>query len=321
MPRTDNALDAQQARLRAANKKRNLLAEARALELQAKHPQVSMFSASPPDLLAPEQKAQIYGSGYNDAGLARVVGHGKRKAPKKEKEELVEEPSSDEDSGAEIEMVGSGLSGGAMHQGQMLGQHLMKMHGKGFFDDFAKGFMSVIKPIASVASFIPGPIGSIAKVVSSVAGNGKKMKGGNVSETAHAAMQHVPSMSVPSISGATVPKGALPPVAMGNAPQAPMTFKRNSMGMGAPAGGGTKKGMERKTARKAYEGMGSTGAGNLHIVHEGSGVSGGAISRGAVIKMIMCKMDYKLPEASKWLKEQTQNGSTLAEVAEHLSKK
>jgi hypothetical protein len=44
-----------------------------------------------------------------------------------------------------------GLSEAGM-MGQHLGKHLHSLHGAGFFDDFAKGFMSVIQPVANIAS-------------------------------------------------------------------------------------------------------------------------------------------------------------------------
>jgi hypothetical protein len=286
-----SALNISQMNRRAAQRQGNLMAEARALELEAKHPQLTMFSPSPPDTL------HLPKTGGGDAGLARVIGHGKRKS-KMEKEE----PSDDEisvDSLSDVEYVGKGMSGGAKHQGVELGKHILQMHGKGFFDDFAKGFMSVIKPIASVASFIPGPIGAIAKGVSALSG------GGN-SETAHAMMAH-PVATPRGAAGSDVPKGALAPIAFGNSPQAPASFKRNAVGMGRAGGG--------------RAGGAAAGAGNLHIVHEGSGSAGGASlaggaakKRGECIKIIMAHKKVSLPEASKLLKQEMSEGKTLDEV-------
>jgi len=40
----------------------------------------------------------------------------------------------------------------AHEMGRHLGHHLHSLHGGGFFDDFASGFMSVVKPVANIAS-------------------------------------------------------------------------------------------------------------------------------------------------------------------------
>ena len=65
--------------------------------------------------------------------------------------------------------------GDAVGMGKALGDHIHSLHGKGFFDDFKKGFMSVIRPVAGIASMLPGPVGMAGKVASSLMG------GGNVS--------------------------------------------------------------------------------------------------------------------------------------------
>lgn len=168
-------------------------------------------------------------------------------------------------SGAEVEMSDSDsdsgkMSGGARHQGKMLGDHLVKLHGEGFFDDFAKGFMSVIKPFAGVASMLPGTIGTVGRVASGLMGNGKleithhesampkrgrgrprKMCGGNAPHAStanaigHARMSSVyDSLPGAGLGGSDVPPNGIAPVAYGNAPQAPASFKRNTVGMGRP---------------------------------------------------------------------------------------
>lgn len=88
------------------------------------------------------------------------------------------------------ELVGSGIVGAgragagragagkkpkaseAHEMGHHLGKHLHELHGGGFFDDFARGFMSVIRPVANIASFIPGPVGMAARLASGVLGSG-----------------------------------------------------------------------------------------------------------------------------------------------------
>jgi hypothetical protein len=64
--------------------------------------------------------------------------------------------------------------------GRDLGMHIQELHGAGFFDDFAKGFMSVVKPIASIAkpvlSFIPHPAAQAASGILGALGAGKQRK-------------------------------------------------------------------------------------------------------------------------------------------------
>lgn len=98
----------------------------------------------------------------------------------------MESPSEDGMSGGAI--VGAGTKKGQMRKtarrayepkasemGKALGEHIHGLHGAGFFDDFKKGFMSVVRPVAGIASMLPGPIGMAGKVASSLMG------GGNVS--------------------------------------------------------------------------------------------------------------------------------------------
>lgn len=182
----------------------NALATRRAMEKQMQRPQMMSDGNQLPD---PKK-------GGGEMGLKRVVGAGRRGRRKAVVEAEVKEEMKGCSDG---EMV----KGGAKHQGKMLGEHLVKLHGQGFFDDFAKGFMSVIKPIASVVGAIaPGPIGSVAKMISGGAGVGKYNPDPQGIEVAHA---RIDSQLNP---------GAIAPVAYGNAPQAPASFKRNTVGMG-----------------------------------------------------------------------------------------
>ena len=136
-------------------------------------------------------------------------------------------------------MVGSGTGGRkkkgmseATEMGLHLGKHLHSLHGAGFFDDFGRGFMSVIRPAAGIAkSVLPmmGPEGMAASGVMNAIGLGKRRGCG---------------------TGAGTGAGVLK-ITHGGA---------TNSDTGAYNGKGTKKGMSRKTARLAYEGMG-TGAG------------------------------------------------------------
>lgn len=262
---------------RVAASKRHLLAEARALELEAKHPQISIGDPSP----KPSEAQPMVGGG--DAGLARVVGRGRRK-----KAAAAPSPRSPS---PEMEEEGE-LSGGARH-GKMLAEHLREMHGAGFLDDFAKGFMSVIKPVASIASFIPGPIGAVGKVVSGALGGAKprKMRGGAGYAVEHSMMSPT-SVGMPgsAAGGQDVPPGGIAPVAYGNVPQAPASFKRNTVGMGRAGGG-------------RAGGAAPAGAGNLHIVHEGMGKPKRASARGQMVSKLMKEKGMTLGEASRYIKE------------------
>jgi hypothetical protein len=80
-------------------------------------------------------------------------------------------------------MVGAGKKKGMSEATQMglhLGKHLHSLHGAGFFDDFKKGFMSVIRPAAGVAKAVAplfGPEGMAASGVLSAVGLGKSRRG------------------------------------------------------------------------------------------------------------------------------------------------
>lgn len=87
--------------------------------------------------------------------------------------------------GGMTRMVGAGEGGRrrrgkavseAMLMGHHLGKHLHSLHGGGFFDDFGKGFMSVIRPAAGIAkSLAPllGPEGMAASGVLGAIGLGR----------------------------------------------------------------------------------------------------------------------------------------------------
>jgi hypothetical protein len=90
----------------------------------------------------------------------------------------------------EEELVGAGTKKGQMRKtarrayehteaygmGKHLGSHLHSLHGGGFFDDFAQGFMSVVKPVAGIAKAVApmlGPEGMAASGVMGALGLGK----------------------------------------------------------------------------------------------------------------------------------------------------
>ena len=223
-------MEQQRYQLDVAASKRRDLAQARALELQAQHPQLSVFENGVEDR-SPEA---LHGSGGGDAGLARVVGKGRKpKAVKGASNGKMNDADSCSSSDSNNEM-----RGGAHTQGKMLGEHLMKLHGAGFFDDFLSGLKSVAKPLANVAAFLPGPLGMVGKVASVLGGKKPRgrprkdasfqMSGGN-NQIVHATYDSPPGSA---IGGQDVPPGGVAPRVYGNVPQAPASFERNTVGMG-----------------------------------------------------------------------------------------
>lgn len=79
-----------------------------------------------------------------------------------------------------IHYKGRGKKGEAMRMGHALGTHINQLHGGGFFDDFKRGFDSVVAPIAGVAkTFLPlaGPQGMLASGVINALGYGRSRSG------------------------------------------------------------------------------------------------------------------------------------------------
>jgi len=112
-------MEEQQMKLRKAQGMKKELAERRALELQATHPQLHQYSAEP------EPSEDMEAKGGGDMGLKRVVGG--RKSKKAKKVEEVKEEAIDE------------LSGGGRHQGKLLASHLRRIHGGAYLKDFMMG--------------------------------------------------------------------------------------------------------------------------------------------------------------------------------------
>ncbi len=201
--------------------------------------------------------------GGGDAGLARVIGKGRKRQTKKDKE--------DEKLAAEImHLKGKGShkgkgklkiehgddsesdeeTGGARLSGKMLREHLEKLHGGRYAQRFLKG-------AGLVGAEFGRPTGR---------------------EVAHAQM--VAPVAGRARGGENLVPGAISPVAMGNAPQAPKSFARNSIGM-SRAG-------EMMTGRGAVE---ATAALSKRQ------------ARGKRIAEIMRSKGVSLAEASKMLKQ------------------
>ena len=113
----------------AASAKRDL-AEARALELEAKHPQLSVYDPQP------EPSVPYHMSG-GDAGLRRVVGGRKRKT----KKEVIHEAMKKE--ADKMESSDDEKYEGGARQGRMLARHMKKMYGDAFASDFMRGYGSL----------------------------------------------------------------------------------------------------------------------------------------------------------------------------------
>jgi len=255
----------------AASAKRDL-AEARALELEAKHPQISFYDNQPEHT---EQFEARHGSG-GEAGLARVIGKGKRKSKKAVQHEQMKEEammaSEEED---------EKYDGGA-RQGRMLARHMRQMYGGAFMNDFMKGYGS--------------------------------LSGGGGYQVAHAPMMSSNfGERGAALGGQDVPTGGITPIAYGNPPQAPASFERNTVGMGRAgggrAGGGRSGGgaaggaMCGKGQLTISHGEGMVGKGQLSITH-GEGKKKRAPSqRNQMIAKLMKEKGMTLGEASKHLKQ------------------
>jgi hypothetical protein len=303
-----------QNEMRANQGKKNSLANRRAMELEAKHPQLSEFDNQP------EPTEPMRGGG--DAGLARVVGSGKRKMKK-------------------MEMMAEAMpemSGGAK-QGKMLAEHLRKLHGEGFFQDFWKGFTSVLRPVAQVASILPIPgVQQAAQLASGVLGGAKgkcemcgykkcrcsggmilkglpqpnpvkygrpqdqdyykemmakrQMSGmgragagmcGSGNQIAHANTEgNRAGLAGQALGGQDLPPNSLAPRTYGNTPSAPASFARNTVGMG-----------------RAGAGMAGASNGMMKMKKEKRPPT----ARGAMVSKLMKEQGMSLGEASRYIKQ------------------
>ena len=116
------------------------------------------------------------GGEYVGGGATPSMGVSQVRGGRKKAECRSASPSEDGLSGGGI--IGAGKKGRKHTAGQMgeaLSAHIHQLHGAGFWDDFKKGFMSVARPVAGIASMMPGTVGKVGKVAASVMG------GGNVS--------------------------------------------------------------------------------------------------------------------------------------------
>lgn len=179
--------------MRDNQSKLNRLGKSRAMEKQLRHPQL-MDS----NMLEPSTDDVIHGKGGGDAGLARVVGSGRRGRPRKV-------------------TGGAAPEEGPKQLARKLLQQLRTIHGGAFVAEFRSG-------LDSESDEEEAP---------------KRRRGGAAPmsappqglEVGHA-MMSVPFQKSQAV-GQQVPPGGLAPRAYGSAPQAPASFARNSVMLGA----------------------------------------------------------------------------------------
>ena len=233
-----------QNEMRANRGKKEAMRDVRAIEKMARHNQLSRHSnqlvPSDPNGMPPSgsnlRKLNGLGSG-GEAGLARVVGKGKRNVAKK----CEDSDSSDEE-----------MEGGRKYMGKMLAKHLMEQHGGRYMKKFMKGMGGI--------------------------------------QVEHAMM--APALAHTASGGQDVPPGGMAPRAYGNAPQAPASFQRNTVGMGMAGSGKLKITHDGEMA----------GAGKLKITHGGEKPKR-TNARGQMISKLMKEHGMSLPEASRYIKE------------------
>jgi hypothetical protein len=287
--------------MRAARGKAKGMADVRAMELQMKAPQLLDNN-----MLETTQEMRGSGAGGGDAGLARVVGGAKRRG----------RPPKNMVGGAVTlnDQIGEGsngrMVGGARDMAKALAAQIKAIHGGAYMKEFADAMMEDDAPVAK----------------------GRKMKGGagpisghpSGIQVGHALMSPAQQgLAGQALGGQDVPPGGVAPMAYGNAPQAPASFARNSVGMGRPAGAGkallgrpghgTFQGgavMKQSAKDREDEKLGMEVA---MLKKKGGAMKGCAATacggaskrsaRGQAIAKLMKEKGMTLPQASKYLKE------------------
>jgi hypothetical protein len=289
--------------MRATQGRKLALRDARALERFAKNPQLGdsnfLIPTDPDHGIgedgAPIPVSQLRGGTMSggDAGLQRIIGKGKGKKM----------------------MMDAGsngmMEGGAMHEGKMFGKQIKGVHGgasaakflesgigkelmmkmgqmKGgaFSKEFREGFMEAMNDEDEALSY------------SAKRGKGKGMMpeitpGGDGREVAHARMMSARfGNRGAAMGGQDVPVDGISPVAYGNAPQAPASFQRNTVGMGRAA---------------TMEGCGKL---QIEVKHGDEMMKGGAMkkkrqpsARNIAISKLMRGGGMSLAEDSRHIKE------------------
>jgi hypothetical protein len=149
------------------------------------------------------------------------------------------------------------MEGGRKYMGKMLAKHLQETHGGRYMKKFMKGMGGI--------------------------------------QVEHAQM--APAAAHTASGGQDVPPGGIAPRAYGNAPQAPASFQRNTVGMGMTCSTNVGSGKLKITHSDEM-----AGAGKLSIQH-GEGKPKRTNARGQMISKLMKEKGMTLPEASRYLKE------------------
>jgi hypothetical protein len=242
-------------------------AKIRALERQAKMPQ-NLLSTE----LEPSTKR-----GGGMAGLARVVGKGKKRA------ESVDSMSSGE--------------GGARHMGRMMFEHLSKLHG----DKYAKKFMGGAAPRGLAPSGIEVSHALMSPAAMGLPGQalgGQDVPPGGMAPRAYGSAPQAPA-TFQRNTVALGSKGLLPSAQVGNgrkgtAHKAPSVHSTMNEMEGGVVVGGPKRGVYKGVAQTVAAPM-AGGASHME--------GGKRAARGAAISKLMKEKGMTLGQASKHIKE------------------
>ncbi len=304
--------------MRATQSRKLALRDARAMERFAKNPQLAdsnMIVPTAPNEGIGEAGEAVPISGGGAAGLARMVGKGRK---------------------GKMMMEGASngvMEGGGKHEGSRFGKSLKEAHGgasaakfmesapgremmmkmaqlKGgaFSKEFREGFMEAMKDEDEGMAMKRGR-GKAS--LGGVYGAGEYTPGGDGREVAHAKMMSARlGERGAALGGQDVPMAGMAPVAYGNAPQAPASFQRNTVGMGRAS---------------AMKGMGKL---EIEVKHgdmmKGGARTGGARTGGAAKACVSGAMEggkkKRMPSArnqaiSRLMKEK---GMSLGEASRHV---
>ena len=217
--------------LARAQKGKLAISQRRAMELNDLRPPQGN------QMIEPMEEGQMMSGG--EAGLRRVVGGRLKKHTK-----MTGGAYTDSQFGVINEPYSNQMEGGAKY-GQMLGEHLVRTKGGAFGMDFGKSLMSSVEKALSQskAPLAPAMLKKIKK-----AKGGRAPAGGGI----------ISDLNIPVVSGIAKLFGLGATGATGG-----MMCRRCGMmdcECGSVDGSGTKKGMTRKTARKAFESGMTTGS-------------------------------------------------------------
>lgn len=178
-------------------------------------------------------------------------------------------------------------------EAHMMGQHLSKhihgLHGAGFWGDFGRGFMSVIKPALGIASMLPGGIGTASKLASAGIG---ALGGSGVSEEQRAVAQlSKKKLGRSRNNGVRLMAGGSHMVGCGD------TGRYEGHG-NLMEGGGLLGQPGHGTLRTG--GYGADGHGQQKAKRM---VGAGVRARADMVKKVMAEKGLKMIEASKYVKE------------------